>query len=51
MAQPEPFLTDLAAAAAQAHEMFLAFQEAGFTEEQAMRLVIAVMTGRPEQGG
>lgn len=42
---PEGFVTALAAAAQQAHELFTALQEAGFTEEQAMRIVIGVLRG------
>lgn len=41
-----PFISALAAAAAQMHELFLSLQEAGFSEEQAMRIVIATVTGR-----
>jgi len=41
-------LTPLVNAAVEAHELFLAFQEAGFTEEQAMKLVIGILTKRAE---
>lgn len=43
---PEPVdpLTELAEAAASLHELFSSYQTAGFTEEQAMRLCIAIMS-------
>lgn len=41
---PESALTELAAAAAQVHELYTSYLGAGFTEEQALRLVIAIMT-------
>ena len=41
-------LTPLVQAASQAHELFLAFVEAGFTEEQAIKLVIGILTNRAE---
>jgi hypothetical protein len=37
-------LTELAAAAAQQHELYTAYVEAGFTEPQAMQLLIAIVT-------
>jgi len=42
---PTPIITALAAMAAQAHELFTSMQAAGFTEEQAMTLVIGMMRG------
>jgi len=44
----EPF-TSLLEAAMSAHEMFLAFQAAGFTEQQALYLL--AQTLRPEKSG
>lgn len=44
---PESALTELAAAAAQLHELFSSYLEAGFTAEQALQLVIALITQRP----
>lgn len=41
---PQDPLTELAAGAVQLHELFLAQVEAGFTEPQAMQIVIAVLT-------
>lgn len=37
-------ITDLAASAVQLHELFTAFTDAEFTEGQALRLLIGVMT-------
>lgn len=42
---PQDPLTELAAGAVQLHELFLAQVAAGFTEQQAMQIVIAVLTG------
>lgn len=44
----EPF-TELQAAAMQVHELFRAYIAAGFTEPQALQIVIALVT-RPQQG-
>ncbi|MGW1498961.1 hypothetical protein ACWCQW_10385 [Streptomyces mirabilis] len=41
---PDP-ITDLAALAAQHHEAFLAWMEAGFTEHQALELLKTVIRG------
>lgn len=41
-------LTELAAGAAQLHELFLSFVAAGFSEVQALQLVIAVLQ-KPNQ--
>jgi hypothetical protein len=41
---PQDPLTELAAGAVQLHEFFVAQVEAGFTEQQALQLVIAVLT-------
>lgn len=38
-----PPLTDLVAAAAGAHELYLAYIEAGFTPAQAMQLLCAMV--------
>ena len=40
---PQPPLTELAAQAALHHEMYSAYVEAGFTEEQAMQLLATVI--------
>lgn len=37
-------ITDLAAGAAQLHELYSAYVGAGFTEMQALQLVIALIT-------
>jgi hypothetical protein len=42
---PQPPLTELAAAAVQQHELYRAWVDAGFTEEQAMQLLVAVLLG------
>ena len=44
----QPFLTNLQTAAAHAHEVYTEFQGAGFTEEQALRLVMAIVSARQE---
>ncbi|MEU5043169.1 hypothetical protein [Streptomyces griseorubiginosus] len=41
---PQDPLTELAAGAVQLHEFYLAQVAAGFTEQQAMQIVIAVLT-------
>lgn len=51
---PEPSdpITELAQAAMQLHELFTAYVEAGFTEQQALYLVGKIMTAGvqpPEQ--
>jgi hypothetical protein len=46
---PEP-ITELAGQAAQLHELYLAFLEAGFAEAPAFELVKAVLVA-PIQGG
>ena len=54
MTNPAEPLTQLAEGAAQMHEMFLAYQHAGFTEHQALYLVAAVLRGmftQPTAGG
>lgn len=49
-ADDDPF-TPMAAAASQMHEMFLAYVEAGFTRDEALRLIIGIITaGIPKQG-
>jgi hypothetical protein len=44
---PDP-LTELAKAAAQLHELFRAYVEAGFTEEQALRIVLQALANTKE---
>lgn len=46
---PADPVTDLAASAAQLHEAYESFVAAGFTEQQAMQMVCALLTG--SQGG
>lgn len=48
--KPEPIdpLTQLAAGAVQLHELFLSFVAAGFSEVQALQLVIALLP-KPNQ--
>ncbi|MFE9448290.1 hypothetical protein [Streptomyces sp. NPDC006739] len=41
---PQDPITDLAAGAAQVHELYLAYIGAGFNEHQALRLVISILT-------
>lgn len=41
---PQDPITDLAAGAAQVHELYLAYVNAGFTEMQALHLVVAILT-------
>lgn len=41
---PVPPLTELAAMAAQNHELYTAHVNAGFTEDQAMEILLAVIT-------
>jgi hypothetical protein len=41
---PESPITELAAGAAQVHELYTAYVDAGFTESQALRLVISILT-------
>lgn len=41
---PTDPVTDLAAGAAQLHEAYESFVEAGFTDAQAMQMVCAVLT-------
>jgi hypothetical protein len=50
---PPPPMTALALGAAQFHEQFRAYVDAGFTEEQALHIVLTILTemmhhqGRP----
>ncbi|MGW2520460.1 hypothetical protein ACWC09_26295 [Streptomyces sp. NPDC001617] len=37
-------ITELAAMAAQNHELYTAYVDAGFTDQQAMQLLIAIVT-------
>ena len=53
MEVPEP-LTELAEGAAQMHEMFLAYVQVGFTEQQALYLVgcaLKAILAPPTAGG
>ncbi|SDL27970.1 hypothetical protein SAMN05421806_12536 [Streptomyces indicus] len=43
MPQPEDPITQLAAAAVQLHEAYLAYVNAGFTEDQAFELTKAIL--------
>jgi hypothetical protein len=43
MTDPTPPLTELAAAAVQQHELFRSWVDAGFTEDQAMQLLVAIL--------
>lgn len=43
MSDPEDPITELAAGAAQLHEVYLAYRNAGFTEQQAFDLTKAVL--------
>lgn len=47
---PESPLTELAAAAAQLHELYAAYVDAGFTEEYALR-IIDMITADATGGG
>lgn len=42
---PQDPMTELAASAHQLHELFVAYVNSGFTEQQAMRLVCAILQG------
>jgi hypothetical protein len=44
-------LTELAAMAAMHHEMYRSYVDAGFTEEQAFRIVLTVISGGLATGG
>lgn len=41
---PQDPITDLAAGAAQLHELYVSYLNAGFTEHQALRLIIGILT-------
>jgi len=41
---PQDPLTELAEGAAQLHEVFLSYVGAGFSEAQAMQIVISILT-------
>lgn len=43
MNDPQSPLTELAVAAVQTHELFRAYIDAGFNEQQALQLVIAII--------
>jgi hypothetical protein len=42
--EPQSPITELAAGAAQLHELFTAQVQAGFTETQAMQIILAIVT-------
>lgn len=49
---PQNFgLTAMAQAAAAMHEMFRSYVEAGFTEDQAIKLIITFMVASGQNGG
>lgn len=48
---PQDPLTGLAQAAAAIHEMFTAYVDAGFTEQQALYLVGRIVAAQVQQGG
>jgi len=50
MPGPEDPITALTEMAASLHEMFKAYVEAGFTEEQALYLVGRIVAPRPNMG-
>lgn len=41
---PQDPITDLAAGAAQLHEAYRSYVDAGFTETQALQIVIGILT-------
>jgi len=43
MPEPEDPITQLAAAAAQVHELYISYIEAGFTEAQAFDLIKTIL--------
>jgi len=49
-ADPASPITQLAAAAIQLHELYRSYVTAGFTEEQAMQIILAIVTPRPNGG-
>lgn len=42
--EPQSPLTELAAAAVQQHELYRSWVDAGFTEQQAMMLLVTTLT-------
>jgi hypothetical protein len=44
-------LTPLAEGAAQLHELFVEYVRAGFTEAQAMQLIVAMITANTRRDG
>lgn len=48
--EPVDPITALAEGAAQIHELFLAYVNAGFTPEQALRIVIGMVQGAAAAG-
>lgn len=49
MPEPASPITQLAAGAAQLHEVYLAYRNAGFTEQQAFDLVRALLVAGVQQ--
>jgi hypothetical protein len=46
---PQDPMTDLAASATQLHELYQAYVDAGFNEQQAMRLVCEILRNGMQQ--
>lgn len=47
---PADPITEMAAAAAQLHELFTAYMEAGFSRMEALHLVSAILTANAKSG-
>lgn len=50
MSAPEDPITQLQAGVAQQHEMFMAYVEAGFTRNEALRILISVIIAMMTSG-
>lgn len=50
MSVPEDPITQLQAGVAQQHEMFMAYVEAGFTRNEALRILISVIISMMTSG-
>ena len=50
MTEPQDPITALAAGAAQLHELYLAWVEAGFSDGQAMQMMCAMLMGTAMKG-
>ncbi|MFB6955463.1 hypothetical protein ACFCYB_00145 [Streptomyces sp. NPDC056309] len=48
---PQDPITHLAAGAAQLHELYTAYVDAGFTPDQAMQIVLTILTAGATGGG